>query len=121
MRLDSNPTLLEIDHKQVKSDSHNTKTSNTYWEKPTNNRQRLTLLKELRKAISLDPIERLHAVQIAGLWGDAAALPIIRIGLKDSDSRVMCAAARAMEKHRGKTTSVNQVRLSPPRNIALTL
>ena len=67
-----------------------------------------------------DPNARLEAVTIASLWKDPSILPILRRGLKDSDIRVIKAAASGIQKYKasGPTTHSKSSTL-PPRNIFL--
>tara|TARA_Y100001968_G_scaffold174153_1_gene159565 strand:+ start:65 stop:547 length:483 start_codon:yes stop_codon:yes gene_type:complete len=77
--------------------------------------------KKLTSLISSNPNDRLLAIQIASQWKDKKALPFLRRGLKDSDSRVVIASAAAISAYRGKTTNLqkkSQV-LRPPRNVSL--
>tara|TARA_Y100001968_G_C18941242_1_gene518829 strand:- start:33 stop:524 length:492 start_codon:yes stop_codon:yes gene_type:complete len=93
------------------------------WKKPITSQERITLKKHLLKAITSNPKSRLKAIQAASLWGDPWVLPLLRKGLKDSDSRVVCAAAAAISKYKGKSTKShkikNQPTSRPPRNVAL--
>jgi len=85
-------------------------------------RQLKNLQDDLRKLITGNPEERLQAIAIAAKWSSPKVLPILRRGLKDSDSRVIVAAASAITKYRGVSNStINQeIRNSlPPRNVAL--
>ncbi len=86
------------------------------WEAPKTLQEKLNLKRELNKAINSDPDHRLQAVTIAGLWGHKSALPILRRGLKDSDLRVVGAAAALIQKHRNfqRIQTVGR----PPRNVA---
>ena len=43
----------------------------------------------------------LQAIKLAGQWGHQSVLPLLCRGLHDSDSRVVEAAAAAIERHRG--------------------
>ena len=92
-----------------------------YWQKPKTIQQRLELQSYLKKSISSGPKERLEAVTLAGLWGHSSVLPILRRGLKDSDSRVIHAAAKAFQKHRGINSlkESQETTARPPRNVAL--
>ena len=95
----------------------------TEWEPPKNTQERIILRKQLQKLFTGNPDERLQAVTLSDLWGHTTVLPILRKGLRDSDSRVMAKAASALEKHRGVPTSTNNGQekgtLRPPRNVAL--
>ena len=70
------------------------------WIEPKNTREKINLRKKLFKLISLDPENRLNAVDIASRWGDLSVLPIIRRGLKDADSRVVIAAAKGIQQYK---------------------
>ena len=94
----------------------------TDWEPPKNPQERIILRELLQKLITGSPDERLQAVTISDLWGHATILPILRKGLRDSDSRVIAKAASALEKHRGVPISTNSQEEGtprPPRNVAL--
>ena len=91
------------------------------WQPPTTIQGKLKLQKQIANLISGDPQERLQAITLSDLWGHATILPILRRGLKDSDSRVIKAAANAIQKHRGvpNCTSLQLKGTSkPPRNVA---
>ena len=77
--------------------------------------------KKLTKLISSSPNDRLLAIQIASQWKNKKALPFLRRGLKDSDSRVVISAAAAIASYKGKTIDLqkkSQVS-RPPRNVSL--
>ena len=76
--------------------------------------------KKLTKLISSDPCDRLLAIKIANQWDNNEALPFLRRGLKDSDSRVVIAAAAGISSFRGKTISLNKKSQAsrPPRNVS---
>ena len=97
--------------------------SKTEWKKPITSQERIALKKHLLKAITSNPESRLDAIQTASLWGDPWVIPILRKGLKDSESSVVCAAAAAISKYKGKSTKShtikNQSTSRPPRNVAL--
>ena len=76
----------------------------------------------MNKLISGGPAERLKAIHIAQEWKHSSVLTILRRGLKDSDSRVVIAAASAMQKYRGVPNSERNQEVGsslPPRNVAL--
>ncbi len=90
------------------------------WRPPVTAKERLDVQKELFRLISLSPEERLKATQIAGLWGHSSVLPILRRGLRDSDIRVVHAAAISIENHKSSPTKkLFQPTARPPRNVAL--
>ena len=93
------------------------------WQPPKSAKQRKNLQDNLRKLMSGNPEERLEAIAMADKWQSFDVLPILRRGLKDSDSRVIVASASAINKYRGvpnSTIILNQeVGVSlPPRNVA---
>ena len=96
--------------------------SQIVWRAPLTIKERINLRNQLFYLMDCGPEERKKAVMISDLWGHATVLPILRRGLKDSDSRVVVLAARALEKHRGVSNAPNAHKSSndrPPRNVAL--
>ncbi len=77
--------------------------------------------KKLAKLISGNPNDRLLAIQIASQWENKKAIPFLRRGLKDSDSRVVIASAAAISPFKGKTIDLQQKSQPsrPPRNVSL--
>ena len=77
--------------------------------------------KQLTKLISSNPIDRLLAIQIASQWDNKKALPFLRRGLKDSDSRVVIASAAGISSYKGKTIDFHKKSQAsrPPRNVSL--
>ena len=77
--------------------------------------------KQLTKLISSNPSDRLLAIQIASQWNDKKALPFLRRGLKDSDSRVVIASAAGISSYKGKTIDLHTKSQAsrPPRNVSL--
>ncbi len=77
--------------------------------------------KELTKLITSNPDDRLLAIQIASKWENKKAIPFLRRGLKDSDSRVVIASAAAISSYKGKTIDLQKKSQSsrPPRNVSL--
>ena len=77
--------------------------------------------KQLTKLISSNPSDRLLAIQIASQWKDKKALPFLRRGLKDSDSKVVIASAAGISFHKGKTIDINKKFQASrsPRNVFL--
>ena len=77
--------------------------------------------KQLTKLISSNPSDRLLAIQIASQWENNKALPFLRRGLKDSDSRVVIASAAGISSFRGKTIYLQKKSQAsrPPRNVSL--
>ena len=78
--------------------------------------------KQLTKLMSSNPNDRLLAIQIASEWDNKKAIPFLRRGLKDSDSRVVIASAAGISSYKGKTT-INLGKRSQasrrPRNVSL--
>ncbi len=77
--------------------------------------------KKLTKLFSSNPNDRLLAIQIASQWENRKAIPFLRRGLKDSDSRVVIASAAAISSYRGKACNLPR-KSQPsrrPRNVSL--
>ncbi len=77
--------------------------------------------KKLTKLFSSNPNDRLLAVQIASQWKNKKAIPFLRRGLKDSDSRVVIASAAAISSYRGKAFNLQRKSQTSrrPRNVSL--
>ena len=77
--------------------------------------------KKLTKLISSSPNDRLLAIQIASQWENKKAIPFLRRGLKDSDSRVVIASAAGISSYKGKTINLHKKSQAsrPPRNVSL--
>ena len=77
--------------------------------------------KKLTKLISSNPTDRLLAIQIASRWENKKAIPFLRRGLKDSDSRIVIASAAAISAYKGKTIDLQKTSQTsrPPRNVSL--
>ncbi len=92
------------------------------WKKPITSQERIALKKRLLKEISSNPENRLNAIETANLWNDPWVIALLRRGLKDSDSRVVCAAAAGITKYKGKSakaqSNTSQSTARPPRNVA---
>ena len=76
--------------------------------------------KQLTKLISSNPTDRLLAIQIASQWDNNRALPFLRRGLKDSDSRVVIASAAGISSYKGKTIEAHKKSQAsrPPLNVS---
>ena len=86
---------------------------------PASRAERISLERRLREAMDQgNPDQRLEAVRVAGQWGHASVLPLLRRGLRDADSLVVEAAATAIERHRGATRPSPAQVARPPRNVA---
>ncbi len=87
---------------------------------PVTTREKFKLRCRLKKLISSHPDERLIAVQIAGEWGDASVIPILKIGLRDMDSRVVINSAKAISQFRNQViASKTKKTKSQPLNVSL--
>ena len=77
--------------------------------------------KQLTRLISSNPKDRLLAIQIASNWKNKKAIPFLKRGLKDSDSRVVIASAAAISSYKGKTIDLQKESQAsrPPRNVSL--
>tara|TARA_Y100001968_G_C19061204_1_gene573871 strand:- start:146 stop:628 length:483 start_codon:yes stop_codon:yes gene_type:complete len=77
--------------------------------------------KELTKLISSHPDDRLLAIQIASQWNNQKSIPFLRRGLKDSDRRVVIAAAAAISSYKGNKINKKEKHQSAhlPRNVSL--
>ncbi len=84
-------------------------------------RNSIEIRKELTKLISSNPDDRLLAIQIASDWNNSKAIPFFKRGLKDSDVRVVVAAAAAISSFKGKATYLQKKSQAsrPPRNVSL--
>ena len=93
---------------------------NNSFEWPLSKHQRLNLQKKLCQLMDCGPEERLEAIEIAQEWGNPYVIPLLKKGLHDSDSRVVTAAATAINRFRGKTykSKANQSKERPPRNVS---
>ena len=88
------------------------------WTLPATTAERLSLERCLRQAMRSGPDQRLEAVIVAGEWGHRSVLDLLRRGLRDSDSRVVEAAASALENRRGAARPPAPQVARPPRNVA---
>ena len=77
--------------------------------------------KQLTRLISSNPNDRLLAIQIASQWENNKALPFLRRGLRDSDSRVVIASAAGISSYKGKPIDLHKKSQTsrPPRNVSL--
>ena len=85
----SSSLVIEKNLETEKSTKLNNKKSKLFLQKPSFNS--IETKKRLIKLISSNPSDRLLAIQIASQWNNKKALPFLRRGLKDSDSRVVIA------------------------------
>jgi hypothetical protein len=104
---------------QVQAGSATESSDSAVFMAPISSAERIFLERRLREAMDQgDPSQRLEAVRLAGEWGHASVLPLLRRGLRDADSRVVEAAATAIERHRGATRPSPAQVARPPRNVA---
>ena len=82
---------------------------------PKTEREKVFFRKKLKNWILSGPEDRLLAVNAAEKWGDFSVLPILRLGLRDVDSRVVIKAAKAISRFKGcpKTLTTKKVIRSP--------
>ena len=90
------------------------------WSKPKNLKEKIKLQKKISQLMENSPNERLEAINISTLWGDKSTITFLRRGLRDSDMRVVEAAARGLEKFRNAIyiDSLRAVTARPPLNVA---
>ena len=102
--------------KSTKKDNKNSKP----FSRPTSLNS-IEIKKQLNKLISSNPNDRLLAIQIASQWENRKAIPFLRRGLKDSDSRVVIASAAAISSYRGKAFNLQRKSQTSrrPRNVSL--
>ena len=87
---------------------------------PKTKQEKFLLIKHLKKLISSGPEDRLIAIQTAREWGDSSVIPILRIGLKDFDNRIVISAAEGICKFRSFTKGVKNKQNKPhPLNVSL--
>ena len=89
------------------------------WTAPSSPLERLALERRLKADMEAGPEERLRAVRLAARWGHRSALPLLRQALRDSDARVVEAAAAAIEPFRGAPAAAPTLQPArPPRNVS---
>ena len=118
-QLSSSSLVINKNSESQKSTRLNDKNSKTFSYKLS--LSTLETKKQLTKLISSNPNDRLLAIQIARQWENKKALPFFRRGLKDSDSRVVIAAAAAISSFKGKNIKYQEKSQTsrPPRNVSL--
>jgi len=118
-KLSSASLVIEKSLQNKKSPKLNKKKSESF--KPQLSLNSIETKKQLTKLISSNPNDRLLAIQIASQWDNNKALPFLRRGLKDSDSRVVIASAAGISSYKGKTIELNKKSQAsrPPRNVSL--
>ena len=89
-----------------------------HWSAPQSHQDRIVLQDRLRARMSGSPDDRLLAVREAALWGHRSVLPLLRRALRDSDPRVVEAAACAIGPFRGMARKGSAQTVRPPRNVS---
>ena len=118
-QVESSSLVIDKNFETQKSTTLNNKKSKFFLQQPL--LSSIETKKQLTKLISSNPSDRLLAIQIASQWDNKKALPFLRRGLKDSDSRVVIASAAAIASYKGKTIDLQKKPQSPraPRNVSL--
>ena len=117
-QLSSASLVIEKSLQNKKSPKLNNKKSESL--KPQLSLNSIETKKKLTKLISSNPSDRLLAIKIASQWDNKQALPFLRRGLKDSDSRVVIASAAGISSFKGKNIDLNK-KSQPsrlPRNVS---
>ena len=111
--------IIDKSLQNQKSIELNNKKSKSFSDQSSHNA--IATKKQLNKLISGNPSDRLLAIQIAVQWNNKKALPFLKRGLKDSDSRVVIASAAGISSFKGKTIELHQRSQAsrPPRNVSL--
>ena len=104
---------------QKEAESPKKSQSNPFSKQPSLNS--IEINKKLTKLISSNPNDRLLAIQIASQWENKKAIPFLRRGLKDSDSRVVIASAAGISFYKEKSINLQKKSQNyrPPRNVSL--
>ena len=115
----SSSLVIDKNFEPQKSTKLNNKKSKFFLQQPL--LSSIETKKQLTKLISSNPSDRLLAIQIASQWNNKKALPFLRRGLKDSDSKVVIASAAGISYYKGKTIYLNKKSQAPrpPRNVSL--
>ena len=115
----SSELIINRSLQNQKSTKLNKKNSKPF--SPPNSLNSIETKKQLTKLISSNPTDRLLAIQIASQWDNNKALPFLRRGLKDADSRVVIASATGISSYKGKNTDLPKKSQAsrPPRNVSL--
>ena len=118
-QVSSSALVIDKSLQNHKSKELNNKKSKFFSPQPSLNS--IETKKQLTRLISSNPNDRLLAIQIASQWNNKKALPFLRRGLKDSDSRVVIASAAGISYYKGKTIDLNKKSQAsrPPRNVSL--
>ena len=105
-------------HSKRIQENNNQRKQDAQTEIPKTIQEKVKLRKRIESLIKGGPEERLKAVVLSEGWGNRQILHILRRGLKDSDSRVIIASARSINKFKGFRSQKSLTR-RPPRNVAL--
>ena len=118
-QLSSASLVIEKSLQNKKSPKLNNKKSEPF--KPQLSLNSIETKKQLTRLISSNPNDRLLAIQIASQWENNKALPFLRRGLRDSDSRVVIASAAGISSYKGKPIDLYKKPQTsrPPRNVSL--
>ncbi len=101
---------------------HSIRNNQFIFDLPRTNKERTLFRNNLKKLIAAGPEERLLAIQAASKWGDESVVPILKIGLKDFDSRIVITSAKAISKFKCSpkiVKSKSKSKKSHPLNISL--
>ncbi|WP_269623705.1 HEAT repeat domain-containing protein [Prochlorococcus marinus] len=115
----SSELIIDKSLQNQKSKKLNNKNSKSFSQ--TNSLNSIETKKRLTKLISSNPTDRLLAIKIASQWENNKAVPFLRRGLKDSDSRVVIASAAGIASYKGKFFDLHKKPQAsrPPRNVSL--
>ena len=118
-QISSSSLVIDESLQNQKSTKLNNKKSKFFAPQPSLNS--IETKKQLNKLISSNPNDRLLAIQIASQWNNKKALPFLRRGLKDADSRVVIASAAGISSYKRTTIDLDQKSYAslPPRNVSL--
>ena len=118
-QISSSSLVIDESLQNQKSTKLNNKNSKPFSQ--PNSLNSIETKKQLTKLISSNPTDRLLAIQIASQWENNKALPFLRRGLKDADSRVVIASAAGISSYKGKTIDLHKKSQAsrPPRNVSL--
>ena len=119
VQVTSSALVIDKGLKNQKSTKLNNKKSKSF--SPQLSLNSIETKKQLTRLISSNPNDRLLAIQIASQWENNKALPFLRRGLRDSDSRVVIASAAGISSYKGKTIDLHKKSQTsrPPRNVSL--
>ncbi|AAQ00721.1 MULTISPECIES: hypothetical protein [Prochlorococcus] len=78
---------------------------------PKTAKEKSNLRKYMKGLICSGSEERLLAMEIADKWRDLSVLPILKLGLRDVDSRVVAKAASAIARFKGHSQNTKNIKL----------